>query len=96
MTASCDTAGPAAVAWYRHTMTRTTTIRLNGDDSRILEELTEEFGSHSATIREALRMLAAHSRRRQALREFQEEWVEEFGAPDPDEVAEVGRRYFGT
>ncbi len=75
-------------------MAKATTIRLNGDDSRLLEELAAEFGSQSAAVREGLRLLAAHSRRRQALREFEQEWIEEFGHPDPEAVAEAGRRYF--
>lgn len=75
-------------------MTRTTTIRLNGEEAQILEELAAEFGSQSAAVREGLRALASQSKRRQALREFQEEWIEEFGPPDPDAVAELERRYF--
>ncbi|MYJ12801.1 MAG: hypothetical protein F4078_00440 [Acidimicrobiia bacterium] len=75
-------------------MAKATTIRLNGDDTRLLEELSAEFGSPSDAVREGLRMLAAQSKRRRALREFQDEWVAEIGPPDPAEVAELGRRLF--
>ncbi|MCY3562207.1 MAG: hypothetical protein OXH20_13750 [bacterium] len=75
-------------------MAKATKIRLNGDDSQLLAQLSEEFGSPSDAVREGIRMLAEQSKRRQALREFQQEWIAEFGPPDPDDVAESRRRYF--
>ena len=75
-------------------MAKTTTIRLDDEYSKMLDEIADEFGGRSAAIREGIRMLADHRRRRQALCEFLDELNEANGPPDPDDVAAMGRRYF--
>ena len=72
----------------------TTTIRLSDEEREMLAEVAVEHGSQTAAIRHGIRLLAHDSRRRRALRELLDEWADEAGPPDPDEVAAMRRRYF--
>ena len=75
-------------------MSATTTIRLSDEERALLGELAEEYGSQTGAIRQGIILLARESRRRRALREFLNEWAQEAGHPDPEDVAEMRRRYF--
>ena len=44
--------------------------------------------------RESPHLLAEQNRRRKALGEFLDEWAEEAGPPDPEDVAAMRRRHF--
>lgn len=41
-----------------------------------------------------MRLIALQNHQRKALSEFLDEWAEETGAPAPEEVAAMRRRYF--
>ena len=75
-------------------MSTTTTIRLSDEDRKLLAEVAAEHGSQTAAIRQGIRLLAYDSRRRRALRALLDEWTEEAGPPDPDEVEAMHLRYF--
>ncbi|MCY4371830.1 MAG: hypothetical protein OXF41_20970 [bacterium] len=69
------------------------TIRLRGEDERILDKLALEFGSKTSAIRQALRMLAADRERRAAFDAFIKAWNAEDGPVDPDGVAALAERH---
>lgn len=75
-------------------MSTTTTVRLSDQERELLAELADEYGGQSGAIREGIHLLAQQKHRREALREFLNEWVEETGPPDPEDVAEMRHRYF--
>ena len=75
-------------------MSTTTTIRLSDQERELLAELADEYGGQSGAIRQGIHLLAQQKRRREALRGFLDEWAEEAGPPDPEDVAEMRRRYF--
>ena len=79
--------------WFVST---TTTIRLSEDERKLLAELAEDYGSKAGAIRQGLRLLARESARQVALREFLHDWTDEAGAPDPEDVADMRQRYFGS
>lgn len=60
----------------------------------MLAEVAAEHGSQTAAIRQGIRLLADESLRRRALRSLLDDWAEEAGPPDPDEIAAMRRRYF--
>ena len=60
----------------------------------MLAELADEYGGQSGAIRQGIHLLAQQKHRREALREFLDEWAEETGAPDPEDVAAMRRRFF--
>ena len=76
-------------------MSTTTTIRLSNEERALLAELAQEYGGQSGAVRQGLRLLALECGRRKALREFLNEWAEEAGPSDPEEVEAMRRRYFG-
>ena len=69
------------------------TVRLDAEDRQLLERLAPESGGREATVREALRRLAADHDRKQALSDFFEEWDAEAGPVSPDEVAAMAKRH---
>ena len=71
----------------------TTTVRLDDDDERLLDQLAAELGGRSTAIREALRHLAADRARRDALGSFLDTWADEAGPVDDDAVAAMAQRY---
>ena len=71
----------------------TTTVRLDDDDERLLDQLAAELGGRSTAIRAALRHLAADRARRDALSSFLDAWADEAGPIDEDAVAEMAHRY---
>ncbi len=71
----------------------TTTVRLDDDDERLLDQLAAELGGRSTAIREALRHLAADRARRDALGAFLDAWADEAGPIDGDAVAAMAQRY---
>ena len=72
----------------------TTTVRLGDQERELLAELAEEYGGQSGAIRRGIHLLAQQKRQREAIREFLDEWAEESGAPDSEDVAAMRRRYF--
>ena len=54
----------------------------------------EPHGGQSGAIRQGIHSVAQQRHHREALREFLDEWAEERGSPDPEDVAAIRRRYF--
>ncbi|MCY4195273.1 MAG: hypothetical protein OXF04_13445 [bacterium] len=75
-------------------MITTTTVRLGDQERELLAELAEEYGGQSGAIRRGIHLLAQQKRQREAIREFLDEWAEESGTPDSEDVAAMRRRYF--
>ena len=75
-------------------MSTTTTVRLSDQERELLAELADEYGGQSGAIRQGIHLLAQQKRRSEALRVFLDEWAEEAGQPDPEDVAAMRRRYF--
>lgn len=75
-------------------MSTTTTVRLGEEERGLLAELADEYGGQSGAIRQGIHLLAQQNRQRKALRELLDEWAEEAGPPDPEDVAAMRRRYF--
>ncbi|WP_420445210.1 hypothetical protein [Candidatus Poriferisodalis sp.] len=69
------------------------TVRLDDEGRQILERLAPAFGGTTATVREALRRLAADQDRKEALSAFLAEWAQESGPPDEEAVAAMAERY---
>ena len=69
------------------------TVRLDDEHRQLLERLAPTFGGTTATVREALRRLAADQDRREALNDFLAEWARESGPPDEEAVAAMAERY---
>ena len=72
----------------------TTTVRLSDEERELLAELADVYGGQSGAIRQGIQLLAQQNRRQQALREFLDDWAQESGTPDPEEVAAMRHRYF--
>ena len=68
-------------------------VWLGKESRQLLDRLVPEFGGQEATVREALRRLAADHDRKQALRDFFEEWDAEAGPASPDEVAAMAKHH---
>lgn len=75
-------------------MSTTTTVRLSDQERELLAELADEYGGQSGAIRQGIHLLAQQKRRNEALQVFLDEWAEEAGPPDPEDVAAMRRRYF--
>ena len=71
----------------------TTTVRLDADEERALDELAALHGGRSSALREGLRLLAASTRRQAALAEFVHEWETEAGPVDDDTISRMADRY---
>jgi len=71
----------------------TTTVRLDDDEERTLDELAAVHGGRSRALREGLRLLAASTRRQVALAQFVQEWEAETGPVDDDAISRVADRY---
>ena len=74
-------------------MAATTTVRLDAEDRAILDKAAERYGSRSAALRAALRLLDEDRKRREAMREFLDLWEDEVGPIDPDEVGRMREAY---
>jgi Arc/MetJ-type ribon-helix-helix transcriptional regulator len=72
----------------------TTTVRLSDQERELLADLAGEYGGQSGAIRQGIHLLAQQKRRSEALREFLDEWAQEAGPPDREDVAAMRRRYF--
>lgn len=75
-------------------MSTTTTVRLSDQERELLADLADEYGGQSGAIRQGIHLLAQQKRRREAIREFLDEWAEEAGTPAPEDIASMRRRYF--
>lgn len=71
----------------------TTTVRLDPDEERTLDELAAIHGGRSNALRAGLRLLAAETERRRALAELLSDWEREAGPVDEDAVAAMTDRY---
>ncbi len=71
----------------------TTTVRLDLDEERTLDELAEIHGGRSNALRIGLRLLAAETRRRAALADLLGDWEHEAGPVDERAVAAMADRY---
>lgn len=71
----------------------TTTIRLDDEDSDLLDILASEYGGRSGAISQAIRNLAAERERQEAFRSFLAEWVAEKGPVSEDDIAAMAERY---
>jgi Arc/MetJ-type ribon-helix-helix transcriptional regulator len=72
---------------------RTTTVRLDADEERALDELAAVYGGRSSALREGLRLLAGSTRRQAALAELVHEWAKEAGPVDDNTISRVADRY---
>lgn len=54
----------------------------------------EAHGGQSGAIQQGIHLLAQHKHQRESLREFLDDWAEESGVPDPEDVAAMRLRYF--
>lgn len=71
----------------------TTTVRLDPDEERILDELAEIHGGRSNALRQGLRMLATTTRQQAALAELLHDWEAEAGLVDDEAAAAMAKRY---
>lgn len=71
----------------------TTTVRLDPDEERILDELAEIHGGRSNALRQGLRMLATTTRQQAALAELLRDWEAEVGPVDDEALAVMAKRY---
>ncbi len=71
----------------------TTTVRLDPDEERTLDELAEIHGGRSNALRQGLRMLASTTRQQAALAELLRDWETEAGPVDDEAVAAMAKRY---
>ncbi len=67
-------------------MSATTTVRLDAEDRAILDKAAKRYGSRSAALRAALRLLDEDRKRREAMREYLEMIEAEHGPPDEADV----------
>lgn len=71
----------------------TTTVRLDADEERTLDELAAVHGGRSSALREGLRLLAANTRQHAALAELVRDWEREAGPVDRDTIKAITDRY---
>lgn len=71
----------------------TTTVRLDPDEEKTLDELAEIHGGRSNALRQGLRMLATSTRQRAALAELLHDWDAQSGPVDDETVAAMAERY---
>lgn len=71
----------------------TTTVRLSEEERAILDRAAERYGSRSAALRRALRLLDEDLERREAMRDFLRTWEEEVGPIDPAGVERMRQAY---
>jgi Arc/MetJ-type ribon-helix-helix transcriptional regulator len=71
----------------------TTTVRLDPDEERILDELAEVHGGRSNALRLGLRLLAADTERRSALAGLLLDWERQAGPVAEEAVAAMTERY---
>ena len=55
---------------------------------------SEAHGTQTGAMRQGILLPAQQRHHREALREFLDEWAEETGSPDTEDVAAMRRRYF--
>lgn len=71
----------------------TTTVRLDEDDERILDQLAPAYGGRSNAIRQALRGLSLELDRQEALDGFLADWQNQTGPVDEAAVEAMAVRY---
>lgn len=71
----------------------TTTVRLDIDEERTLDELAEVHGGRSNALRQGLRLLAEETQRRSALAEVLLDWEREHGPVTAEAVEAMTARY---
>lgn len=71
----------------------TTTVRLDPDEERTLDELAALHGGRSNALRQGLRLLAAASRQQRDLAKLLGEWEAEAGPVDDAAVEATAERY---
>ena len=71
----------------------TTTVRLDPDEERALDELALAYGGRSNALREGLRLLATGTRQRALLVDLMSEWEAEAGPVDEGSIDAVVSRY---
>ncbi len=71
----------------------TTTVRLDPDEAKTLDELAEIHGGRSNALREGLRLLAAATQRRAALADLVRDWENETGPVTDAAVDAISVRY---
>jgi Arc/MetJ-type ribon-helix-helix transcriptional regulator len=71
----------------------TTTVRLDPEEEKTLDELAEAHGGRSNALRAGLRLLAAEEQRRTALSDLLADWERESGPVSDETVAAMSERY---
>lgn len=71
----------------------TTTIRLDPDEERTLDELAAIHGGRSNALRQGLKLLAASTHRQVALAELLRDWDAGSGPVDEQAVAAMAARF---
>lgn len=71
----------------------TTTVRLDIDEERTLDELAEVHGGRSNALRQGLRLLAEETQRRSALAEVLLDWERDHGPVTGEAVEAMTERY---
>lgn len=71
----------------------TTTVRLDPDEERTLDQLAEIHGGRSNALRAGLRLLAAEAQRHVALAELLDDWEVEAGPAEESAIVAMTDRY---
>ena len=71
----------------------TTTVRLDPDEERVLDELASKHGGRSNALRVGLKLLAAEAHRQTALADLLADWDRESGPVSDDDVLAMSERY---
>lgn len=71
----------------------TTTVRLDPEEERTLDELAEIHGGRSNALRQGLKLLAESTKRQAALADLLSDWEAEAGTVDDAAVATMVARY---
>jgi len=71
----------------------TTTVRLDPEEERALDELASIHGGRSNALRVGLKLLAAEAHRQTALADLLADWDRESGPVNNDDVLAMSERY---
>ena len=71
----------------------TTTVRLDPEEERALDELASKHGGRSNALRVGLKLLAAEAHRQTALADLLADWDRESGPVSDDDVRAMSERY---